>query len=200
MASFVETHEADLVQHCMSSVTGSSARESPQELRSWFAYLFSELALMLHAGDVETFSLTPGYTAAALAHRSRRHRTTDTITDVVGDIGLICDGTCAVAIEKDYTFTTSEFRVLNMFVDGAVAQGVDAFAFDLANSGEKGAGLRDGWVGIELANATAVVKLSFAALRAGRVGIHSQSADLLEKGIERIEAVTQRLIETAVSA
>jgi hypothetical protein len=196
MAAFVAKHLPSLVEHCLSSAP-ATATEPNDSLRGWFSHLFAELVWALEEDNPDHFSVSAGFASGAAAHRIRCNARGKSLVDIVAETGLVCDATCKLAADESYAFSARDVRILNMFVDGVIAQGVeDAASRERQTGAQSPCG--GGMVGIELANAAAVMSASLDALRSGRVGIHSKTFELLELAVKRVEDLSRSLIADSV--
>jgi hypothetical protein len=195
MAAFATTHMSALVEHCTASTTADG--EPDETLRAWFAHLFAELVWALEEDNPEHFSLSSGFASGAAAHRIRADTCGKRLADIVAETGLVCDAICKLAGDEGHAFSVREVRIMNMFVDGVIAQGVEAAAAR-EPPGEARSSHGSGLMGIELANATSLMRASVDALRSGRIGINSKTFDLLELALKRVEDLSRSLITASV--
>jgi hypothetical protein len=198
MARFIEARQADLVAHCLDRAERGAVNGARHELDTWFRASFGELARTLRecAGDAPP----PGsrYSRAAIEHARSRHREGDAIADMLVDCALLCDAVCAMAAADGLAFTAGEFRTMNQFVDTVVASVAREFARLTFDDAIAYAARREGMFAVELANASAVMRVAFTALTIGRVD--GEPAELLDQGLRRVESLAAALLTSGLRA
>jgi hypothetical protein len=192
MAGFIEERQATLVAHCLDRVERGAVNGARHELAEWFSASFGELARTLREGAAEA-PAGVRYSRAAIEHARVRHFEGDAIADMLVDCALLCDAICATAAREGLAFTAREFRTMNHFIDTAVASAAREFARLSFEEVLAHAARREALFAVELANASAVMRVAFTTLTGGRSGADGDAAELLDQGLRRVESLAAAL-------
>jgi hypothetical protein len=146
-----------------------------------------------------------GAATAAVQHGEDLLRSGFTIAQVVHDYGDVCQAITELAIERNASITTEEFRALNNCLDNAIAEAVTAHArrHELEVSAEAAhhASQHLGLIAQELRGMVAGAMVAFEALRTGTVGIQGSTGDVLGHKLVALRARLDRsLTEVRLSA
>ncbi|HET7503595.1 MAG TPA: HAMP domain-containing sensor histidine kinase [Kofleriaceae bacterium] len=124
-----------------------------------------------------------GAATAAVQHGEDLLRSGFTIAQVVHDYGDACQTITELAIERNASITTAEFRALNNCLDNAIAEAVTAYArrheIDVAAEVAHHANQHLGLIAQGLRGALTSALLAFEVLRTGAVGIQGSTGDVL---------------------
>jgi signal transduction histidine kinase len=129
--------------------------------------------------------------AATRRHGRELSRLGYTISQVVHGYGVLCQAITEEATRADAPITASEFSVLNLSLDQAIAQAVTAFS---AHSGAQKAeaATRMGFLVHELRNALAAASVAHAMIKKGVVGTGGSTNALLERNLWRMRDILDR--------
>ncbi|MEA9355510.1 HAMP domain-containing sensor histidine kinase [Bacteriovorax sp. PP10] len=134
---------------------------------------------------------------AELAKTAKRHgeellRLGYTLSHVVHAYGAICQAITELAVIKDAKITANEFHDFNRCLDIAIAGAVTGFSSD-QNLKEANREVEHlGFLAHELRNALTSVNLSFQLIKRGTVATGGSTAQLVDKGLSRIEYLIDR--------
>jgi hypothetical protein len=193
MAGFIEGRREELIAYCLERVERGAVNGARHELGEWFSASFGELARTLRDGAGQA-PVGSRYSRAAIEHARVRHLEGDAIADMLVDCAMLCDAVCATAAAEGLAFTAGEFRTLNQFVDSAIASAAREFARLSFDEVLAYAARREGLFAVELANASAVMRVAFTALTGGRTGVDGDTAELLDQGLRRVESLAAALL------
>src|ERR1700682_2869869 len=134
LLQFISENRSELIRRTRSKVQArSSPRPTPEEIETGvplFLTQFTDLLSATHQcseGTTDT-PQTPAIADSAARHGSDLLRHVFTIAQVVHDYGDICQAVTELASEKDEKFTTSEFHLLNLCLDNAIADAVTEYS------------------------------------------------------------------------
>jgi hypothetical protein len=192
LSDFVMDHADELRAHCLAGL--DTASRTHDEDDPWFAAVLGDLASALRAPPAQPFSLEFGATPEA-AHRGWLHqRSGRRVSALMQDFGLVCDSICTCARRFGQRIDADEFRLMNLWLDGAAAASLDEYVVCLSSAD------RDAHLGatamfaIEVGNATAVMRLVVDSAIADHDGFGGGAAALLGRSLARIEALVSRHI------
>lgn len=194
LADFVVDHAGELRAHCIAGL-GAAARPSRDDER-WFDDVLGDLAAALRSAPAQPFSLSFGATPTAALRGSRHQRAGHQVTALMRDFGLVADAVCQCASRAGHTIPTEEVRLLNLWIDGAVAASLDEY-LDCQSRAEREVRRQEtAMFAIEVGNAATVMRLVFDAAVTSPGGITPDVIELLDRSLARIEhLVTQHVAD-----
>jgi hypothetical protein len=198
MAAFIDARRDELVAHCLDRVDRGEMNGARHRLGEWFSASFGELARVLRNGAEDAPTAAIRYSRAAIEHARLRHGEGDPIADLVVDCGALCDAVCATAAADELAFTAGEVRAMNHFVDGVIASAACEYARLACEDALASAARREGLFAVEIANASAVMRVALTALTGGRTD--GETAQLLDQGLRRIESLAAALLVRGLGA
>jgi hypothetical protein len=185
LSDFVVDHADELRSLCLAGLDPAS--RTPDEDDPWFAALFGELASALRAPPAQPFSLAFGSSPQA-AYRGWLHQLSGRrVTALMQDFGLVCDSICSCARRCDHPIAADEFRLLNLWLDGAAAASIDEYVVCLSSADRNAHRGAVAMFAIEVGNATAVMRLVLDGAVACADDSGSHASALLERSLARIE-------------
>jgi hypothetical protein len=120
---------------------------------------------------------------------------------VVREFGSVSDAFGELAARHGMRFEAREYQIFNQCVDGAIAMAIERYWQASRREQEHHAAQRVGFLAHELRNALGSARLAFNVLRAGRVGMHSQTGAILERSLSRMhELVAHTLVAVQLQA
>ncbi|HEX4384499.1 MAG TPA: sensor histidine kinase [Myxococcales bacterium] len=130
-----------------------------------------------------------------LAAIHSRHRVDQgySIENLVRDYGAICDAVTGLADEQQQPIAAGEFQRLNYAIDDGIAAGVMQFCTPEREARPADWNERLGFIAHELRNAAQAATLAFDALRSGRVGVNSQTAEVVSRAHQRLRNLSAGL-------
>lgn len=128
----------------------------------------------------------------AKAHGTELLRLGYTLSHVVHAYGAICQSITEVATIKNAQISPNEFHDLNRCLDIAIAGAVTGFQLD-QNSQEANREIEHlGFLAHELRNALSSVSISFQLIKKGTVAVGGSTANIIDRGLKRIEELIDR--------
>jgi len=184
LSEFVRNHREEIVARCRARVAVRMVpRPTPLELEHGIPLFLQELEQTLEC----ELGQRSGAVAAAVKHGEDLLRSGFTIAQVVHDYGDVCQTISELAIERDASITTEEFRALNHCLDNAIAEAVTAYAhrheLDVVAETAHHANQHLGLIAQELRGMVAGAIVAFEVLRTGTVGIQGSTGDVLGHGL-----------------
>src|SRR4051812_14477313 len=108
-----------------------------------------------------------------------------TVDQVVHAYGDVCQSVTDLAFEMGIPFQIDEFRTLNRCLDDAIAYAVMEFSYhrDMLNAGKQTetCNMRLGTLAHEMRNLIQTATLTFAAIKAGTVGLSGSTGAVMER-------------------
>jgi hypothetical protein len=197
LADFVADHASELRAHCVAGLEDASHASRDDE--RWFEDVLGDLATALRSAAAQPFSLAFGATPKAAQRGALRQRAGHHVTALMRDFGLVSDAVCQCASRSGQAIPTEEVRLLNLWIDGAVAASLDEY-LDCQTRAERDARRQQtAMFAIEVGNAATVMRLVFDAAVTSPGGITADVIALLDRSLARIEnLVTQHVAEGIV--
>lgn len=112
-------------------------------------------------------------------------------------IGAVSDGMGQVASERGLAFDAREYRAFNQCIDAALAGALETYVSKDRDEQKRESVERIGLLAHELRNAIAAGQLAFSLLKRGDVGVNSRTGAILERSLERTDALIRRTLVAA---
>jgi signal transduction histidine kinase len=119
-----------------------------------------------------------------------------TVSQVVHDYGDVCQAITELAVETDAPICTDDFRMLNRWLDDAIAgavseytRGRDQAAVDAEIARES---TRLGFFAHELRNLINTAVVAFEVLKSGNVGVTGSTGKVLDRSLNGLRALVDR--------
>lgn len=128
----------------------------------------------------------------AKAHGVELLRLGYTLSHVVHAYGSICQAITELATDKNIKISANEFHDLNRCLDIAIAGAVTGFSLDRDSQETNREVEHLGFLAHELRNALTSVNISFQLIKRGTVATGGSTAQLVDKGLRRIEDLIDR--------
>jgi signal transduction histidine kinase len=193
LAELMETHREELLErsHRVLLAIGGS----PRALEGLGTF-YDQIIGRLHANRTELGHSDPVVDDTSRARGASLQKMGVTIGQVVRSYGAICDGVTTLAMERGIAIHAEEFNILNRVLDEAIASAVGEHA-RLSEADAKEhlvEHARDhlGSLAHELRNAAGVATMALGVLKESKVGVHSSTGRLLERGLLRVTALVDR--------
>jgi hypothetical protein len=196
---FIATHRDELVRRTRAKVANrSSPQPSETELEHGVPIFLSQVtkALEQEEGNNPPQKGQPvrqpepataeEILSSATLHGQELRTLGFTIDQVVHGYGDVCQAVTELALERDATVTTAEFRTLNRCLDNAIAGAVLSWNKDQRPSPADGP-----WHSLEqeLGVQLDIAIPSFDALRAGRVGTSGVTASVVGECLSKMRTL-----------
>jgi hypothetical protein len=120
-----------------------------------------------------------------------------TVSQVVHDYGDVCQAVTELAVEREATISTDDFRTLNRCLDDAIAGAVTEYGRGRDRSNErdhKGEGAQPGALARDLLKTIDISKVAFDAIRSGSVGAAGSTGTVLSLGLDTAHDLAERLL------
>jgi signal transduction histidine kinase len=119
-----------------------------------------------------------------------------TVSEVVHHYGDVCEAITGLAVEKNASISTEDFRVLNQCVDDAIAGAVTEYGRarnQVTLEGETARGSeRLGFFAHELRNLITTAIMAFEVLKTGNVGVAGSTGTVLHRSLVGLGALIGR--------
>jgi signal transduction histidine kinase len=212
---FLDRNRDALIARCREKVAKRPARRpTAQELRYgiplFLDQLIEALRVQARSGPSEaskmSFALsgthpTPSPTnigRTAARHGNELLRTGFTLDQVVHDYGDLCQAATEMAVEQGATVAADEFRMLNGYLDEAIADAITEFGRQRDQSTvdemTRTANERLGYLAHELRNLIGNAMLAVAAIRKGTVGVSGATGALLDRSLIGLRDLVDRTL------
>src|ERR1043166_6362196 len=202
LSDFVKKHRDEIVARCQIRVTARMApRPTRGELEHGIPLFLRELEQTLEC----ELGHRPRSATAAIQHGRDLLRSGFTIAQLVQDYGDACQAIPEIAIERNASISTEEFRTLSKCLDDAIAEAVTAYErqheIDVAAEGARLSNEHLGLFAHELHDLLGSAMLAFEVLRTGSVGIQGSTGDVLGRSLLLLRDLVDRsLTEVRLTA
>jgi signal transduction histidine kinase len=115
-----------------------------------------------------------------------------TIAQVVHDYGDLCQVITSLAVERSAAIDPSEFQILNLCLDDAIAGAVTTYAELRDQATTKEGAERLGVLAHEMRNVLHAAMISFASIRRGTVGPGGSTGTIHEGKLQQLSALIDR--------
>ena len=204
---FLTTHRAELIQHCRQKVSKRYApAQVPQVVEHGVPLFLEQLIHTLEAEQLTTLRVesepapSPVDTdigRAATMHGTELLRLGYTVDQVVHHYGDVCQAVTDLAVKKQASITTDEFRTLNRCLDEAIADAVSAFGDERENVLlDQATHLHErlGALAEEQRRLVDIALQTLAAIQTGNVGASGATGAALTKTLKEL----RHIIETTL--
>lgn len=199
---FLATHRDELMQRCWAKL----ALRVPNgaSLQSWIPLCIDQLINALQteltaapaaetvpapesAPEPEPEHFPPEFGMAAALHGKEMLHQGYAVTDVVHNYGDICQSVSDLAVESGTLILAREFRILNRFLDYAIAHAVTEFSYqrDFLAADQHASDASDRMAEFlnELRNLLGTASLAFAAAKSGGLSASGATGAILERSL-----------------
>jgi len=192
---FVTANREEIIGRCRKKVTARSPQtkataETSKGIPVFLDQLVTELLLGL--------SDSPAISHAAIQHGDHLLRQGYTVSEVVHDYGDVCQAITEMAVERNTSISSDDFRMLNHCLDDAIAGAVTEYARKRDDPSAKGiAGEESKPLTVlarALANSIDSASVAFEAIKSGHVGAAGSTGTVLEQNLKSARDLTERLL------
>ncbi|HET9577702.1 MAG TPA: HAMP domain-containing sensor histidine kinase [Usitatibacter sp.] len=200
---FLEVNHAELVKRCREKVARRTAPEPTlDEIEHGIPLFLSQLIETLrgerHAPGSGTSDVQAELASGATRHGGDLLRRGFRVDQVVHDYGDLCQAITELAMEQEAPIDTDEFQTLNRCLDDAIADAVTEFGLRrddvISESHTRAMSERLGFLAHELRNHLNTAVLSFAAVKAGTVGVTGPTAAVLDRSLAGLRDLIDRTL------
>ena len=173
-----------------------AASEVDQEGMVRAAYAADEPAIAIAAGRPYEAEVA----SSAGAYGIELHKLGYTLSHVVHAYGALCQAITELAVAKEVTITTTEFRNLNQCLDTAIAGAVTSFQARRTEGDSVRETEHLGFLAHELRNSLGVITVSLGLIKNGTVGFGGSTGQVLDRALKRTqELINRSLTEVRLS-
>jgi len=212
MYQFLSDNRAELELRCREKVALRSDRWATREQLDNGIPIFLEQLIGTLEREMHSRPAVPGAAMApwtaraanphgALDFSSARHGQDllalgYTVDQVIHDYGDLCQAASELAIARGITFAVTEFKVLNLCLDNAVASAVSAYNRErdlmLGDQQAMATNERLGFFAHELRNHLSTATLAVTAIKAGDVGLGGATGAVLDRSLVALRNLIDR--------
>jgi hypothetical protein len=192
LAEFVAVNRAELISRCRTKVvgrlhTGAANAGVDRGVPIFLDQLLEELRHGTSADeDIARTAAQHGHDLLVQGY---------TVSQVVHDYGDICQAITELAVEREAAISTDDFRTLNRCLDDAIAGAVTEYGRERDLPGDATmTGEQRGTVARDLLKTIDISKISYAAIRSGKVGVAGSTGTVLQLALETARDLAQRLL------
>ena len=205
MYEFIEARKADILHECLVTLRETRPGQSDEELLNDLGHFIDGFVGVLRrdarAGLTETLqesAVRKSVQAAEAAERGLvRKRQGSEITRVIHDYGVLCHKLNELAASENHSFPSRDHQLMNVFLDEAMARGVEAFTAATATEEREDRAEALGSLAHEIRNAVNAAQLAFGLIRKGQVAANGRTADVIQRSLTRIEGLVQNALVEA---
>jgi signal transduction histidine kinase len=163
-----------------------------RELVEGIPVFLDQLGVALRAFEVEGAASHDAISRSAELHGDVLWRKGFTVGQVVHDYGDICQVVTSLALERESSVTTSEFKTLNLCLDDAIAGAVTAYSKQRESSIRDEGTYRLGVLAHEMRNLLNGALLSYESIRKGAVSSSGATSQLLGRSLIGLRNLVDR--------
>jgi signal transduction histidine kinase len=138
----------------------------------------------------------PEMGTSAVLHGNDLLRQGFTVSQVVHDYGDVCQAITELAVENSAPISAEDFRLLNGYLDDAIAGAVSEYARERTRADIEGESTRGserlGFLAHELRNLTHTALVAFEVLQSGNVGVAGSTGAVLHRSLKGIAELLGR--------
>jgi signal transduction histidine kinase len=192
LLEFVKKNRSELIRRTREKVRSRSApRATPEEIETGVPLFLTQFVELLAATKAES-PRTPAIDTSASRRGGDLLKRGFTIAQVVHDYGDICQAVTELAGEQAKQFQTSEFQILNLCLDNAIAEAVTEYSRQREQNIAGAEVERLGFLAHELRNLISTATMAFQVLRSGAVGIAGSTGAVLELSLTGLRDLVDR--------
>src|SRR5678815_2327847 len=193
LQDFITAHREEIILRCRAKV---ALRRMPAPIDAEILYgvpLFLDQLMDALRPDMGS---NPAIGKSAVHHGHELLQRGFTVSQVVHDYGDVCQSITQLAVEKDASIGTGDFRTLNQCLDEAIAGAVTEYGRERIQSSHDDATTegteRLGFFAHELRNLVSTAIMSYEVLKTGNVGIGGSTGAVLDRSLKGLRALINR--------
>lgn len=184
LADVVRKHRDEVLEIATERLAELIPEQSLRDADNYLPTLVDEILAGLSDPQIDG-SGDPRIARSAAEHGRERQRFGSNIEFVVHDFGVICDGISEVARRLGMQIDAGDWQKLNRALDFGIARAISGFEALRREQEQRDSAAELGGVAHELRNALAAASVAFEAVRRGRVGTQSRTADIVMRNLKR---------------
>jgi len=195
LLEFIKKNRSELIRRTREKVRSRrSPLATPEEIESGVPLFLTQFTDLLAAtkADPARQPGTPAIDTTATQHGNDLLRRGFTIAQVVHDYGDICQAVTELAGEQAKHLEPSEFHMLNLCLDNAIAESVTEYSRQREQNIADAEVERLGFFAHELRNLLSTATMAFQVIRGGTVAIGGSTGGVLERSLSGLRAVVDR--------
>ncbi|MGH9147470.1 MAG: sensor histidine kinase [Vicinamibacterales bacterium] len=195
---FIETNHDEIVKRCRARVAlRTTPPPTAAEIDHGVPVFLGQLTEALRFG----LTSTPEIGRMAVRHGHDLLLKGFTVSQVVHDYGDVCQSLTELAVEVNAPISTDDFRMLNQYLDEAIAGAVTEYGREQNQStrdGETARGTeRVGFLAHEIRNLTNTAIFAFEMLKTGNVGVAGSTGAVLHRSLLGLRGLVGRALAEA---
>jgi signal transduction histidine kinase len=194
---FMAKHRDDLLRLCLDRMRKLSPGRSDSELCEGFRNVLDEVIAAVERELESASGATAELTESAAQFGVDRQRRDFAIGNLAMHLGTISDSLGELGARQGKAFEARDYQAFNRCLDTTMAAAIDEFFKKTQSQEEIATTERIGFLAHELRNALHSAKMSFAMIRNGQFGIHSRTADVLDRSLARLDSLVAQILVSA---
>jgi signal transduction histidine kinase len=195
LSAFIDFHRDEIIARAKARVAArSSFKRTPLELGNGVPVFLDQLSAALKRARSTPVVDHRELEASASRHGRDLLRQGLTIGQVVHHYGDVCQTVTELAVECAEPISGSDFRMLNLCLDDAIAEAVTAFAQHQERGAARQETERLGFLAHELRNLLNTAVLAYDSLRDGRVAIGGSTGMILGRSLMGLRDLIDRAL------
>lgn len=194
LAEFIATNRAEIIDRCRAKVvTRTDLTPDPPEIDRGVPMFLDQLFDELRNGP----STDQQIMKTATEHGRDLLLQGYTVSQVVHDYGDVCQAITELAVERQSSIGTEDFRTLNRCLDDAIAGAVTEYGSRrnrLSAEDDKLDEARRRAVARDLLKAIEIAQIAYAAIRSGTIGAAGSTGAVLTMGLDTAHDLAERLL------
>ena len=194
LLAFIRENRAELIRRTREKVKSRvSPRASAEELETGVPLFLTQFAELLETTRLhESDTVVATSDGSAARHGQDMLKRGFSIAQVVHDYGDICQATTELAAEQKKEFVTTEFHLLNLCLDNAIAEAVTEYSRQREQNLASEEVERLGFLAHELRNLLSTAAMAFQILRGGTVAVGGSTGGVLERSLAGLRDLIDR--------
>jgi hypothetical protein len=195
---FISVNREEIIRRCRAKVTlRSDPPSTKSEIDHGVPMFLDQLLKELRHGRTADADIT----RTATRHGHDLLMQGYTVSQVVHDYGDVCQAVTELAVERQASISSDEFRTLNRCLDDAIAGAVTEYGRErdqLSERDQTREGSQRGELVHDLLKAIHISKVALDAIRSGRVGAAGSTGTVLSLGLDTARELAERLLPDSV--
>jgi hypothetical protein len=190
---FVNVNREEIISRCRTKVAARSGPTTTVQASHGVPRFLDQLVDELRVG----LSANSAISDAAVQHGHDLLNQGFTVSQVVHDYGDVCQAITEMAVERQASISSDDFRMLNRCLDDAIAGAVTEYGRGRDQSIDRGpAGQKMELVVLarELLASIHTATVALEAIKSGHVGIAGSTGTVLDKSLVAAHALIERLL------
>jgi signal transduction histidine kinase len=188
LAELVRDHRGEVVEFAQRLIEKLMPHRAGNPDGAYLPRLVDRLIADLDDGG------SPEFDDMAAVHGREREELGIDIHLVTHDFGVICDAVADVAARSGQKIDGADWQKLNRALDRGIASAIGAYEAQRRHHERMDLAARLGGIAHELRNSLGAATAAFGAIRAGRVGSDSRTAQIVSRNLTRSALLATNLV------